>query len=647
MPLYDGFFDAVLDEETGEYDRAYASGDFTAYFENTIGSGVCVNNDPDSFKVRFAGGEALVSPGYLFIRGYWLHNDADYSIPLTGTSTVAIAAHLNLGKRMVELTAVPVADEYPDSLVLALVDPSAGTVEDTRHNSDICGVILTAGELSRNVEWALNYIDTEIESKLDQVEADIAAQDKLLDEKLAEAQNKIDSIEPLPVGSIKFSAAEDPGEGWLKCNGEFITAEDYPELVEVLGKLEPNLEDFQVISAGEVGAQISNGVVYNGRMWVFSFSTKKLYGVGLDGDSTIQEVSITFVNSSYYSFVEPSITRPIALSIVPRKVGTGAALFLGQGVGSGLTHQLGDTDYSWMKSLVLIGGDFNGSEENISLAPVFTKMPYEGHAYYYDYANSVPYVISKVVSGVERYYALGRDFSSVTSPKGLDPFAWTDGITTEMNVSMDLRMEKTGEMQRIAFSKKNKGEAVSVQYSLGSATVYSEPDKTFSRTRVSYKYNGGRTAPGPLNIVGEIGMIFAFTPTKFSISMFNSRTPGDTPGVPIPTGANVFVDAGAYLWSKGVYLIFVGTGIIFSKTLEAGSFGYLDTTPILGTISNFGYLDYSEDENTLYLMGQDSSNQVKVAKLEIGNLFEYTTEGAFLPNLKMANVPAYIKAKEG
>jgi len=44
MSLYDGFFDAmpVLDQggnETGEYDRAYASGDFVDYFNAFIGSG--------------------------------------------------------------------------------------------------------------------------------------------------------------------------------------------------------------------------------------------------------------------------------------------------------------------------------------------------------------------------------------------------------------------------------------------------------------------------------------------------------------------------------------------------------------------------------------------------------------------------------
>ena len=32
MALYDGFFDAVFNEETGKFDREYESGAFTDYF---------------------------------------------------------------------------------------------------------------------------------------------------------------------------------------------------------------------------------------------------------------------------------------------------------------------------------------------------------------------------------------------------------------------------------------------------------------------------------------------------------------------------------------------------------------------------------------------------------------------------------------
>lgn len=84
MALYDGFFDAVWDEQTETYDRTYDSGDFTAYFGAFVGSGVCVYQNPDSMKVSFRQGKAVVAPGYLFIQGYWLKNDAEYGLPLGG-----------------------------------------------------------------------------------------------------------------------------------------------------------------------------------------------------------------------------------------------------------------------------------------------------------------------------------------------------------------------------------------------------------------------------------------------------------------------------------------------------------------------------------------------------------------------------------
>ncbi len=65
---------------------------------------------------------------------------------------------------------------------------------------------------------------------------------------------------------------------------------------------------------------------------------------------------------------------------------------------------------------------------------------------------------------------------------------------------------------------------------------------------------------------------------------------------------------------------------------------------MLGTITQFGYLDYSEDEGTLYILGQDSSNRVKAAKIVLNTLYDYANDGAWLPVIASDGVPAYIKA---
>ena len=215
MAVYDGFFDAYSNEETGEYDRAYGSEDFTEYFGQIVGSGVCVATDPDSCKVWLEDGRAMVHVGYLFIHGYWLRiKDEPYGIDLSGGGPLAIVAYLNTGKKMIELEARAAAESYPaDTLVLALVDPDAGTVEDTRYDTGLCGVIDSAGGLSAKAAFALDYIDNEVNGRLQQIEDAIAGQEKLLENKLAQAQEAVDEIAPAPVGTIKLSANPNVGGG--------------------------------------------------------------------------------------------------------------------------------------------------------------------------------------------------------------------------------------------------------------------------------------------------------------------------------------------------------------------------------------------------------------------------------------------------
>lgn len=635
MAVYDGFFDAVADEETGEFDRAYGSGNFTDYFAHIIGSGVCIHNNQDSFKVRFENGSAMVSPGYLFIEGYWLKNDSDYSIPVTGTATLAIVAHLNLGTRMIELEARSVAQAYPDSLVLALVNPAAGTAEDTRHNSDLCGTINTAGELSKKVEWAVNYIDNEIKDKLAAAEADIAEQSQKLDAKIAEVQAQVDKITPPPVGSIKFSASEDVGPEWLPCNGDFVSESQYPELVAALGKLTPSGDKFELISDGEIGPQISNGVVYNGWMWVYSYSSQKLYGVDLDGVQTIKEITLSSDDSTFTNFTPPTTQIPLALSIVFPASGRGSSkIFLSQ----------------VQNELLIFGADFDPLLDNIVLSKPFTSIEFSAK---YDSKSCVPYVCSAMDGGNEYFYC-----ATTGVVRGAwHSIRWKDGENAMARGNAESDYGFAYSSQRLAYSQKNRSESVAVIcYQHKSATddydtrVLSDPNELFSRESY-YMRNVTAdtiTVPNSLNVVGSNKLLFEFTP-KFGLTISLTDVKGPVKfetGILLPSAARCFVDAASYLWGKDIYMIFVGTGIIFSRTLEEGSFGYLDTTSVLGTITQFGYLDYSQDEGTLYIVGQDTANRVKVAKIVLNTLYDYANDGAWLPMIASDGVPAYIKAYE-
>lgn len=671
MALYDGFFDGIEDGTSEEgsikYDREYGSEDFTEYFGQIVGSGVCVYNNPDSFLVRLENGSAVVATGYLFIRGYWLKNTADYPITIeSGTGSYAILAHLSMSGRTIELISAPAASSYTDSLVLAIVDAAAGTIQDTRSNENLCGVIDALGSLSGKVEWAVNYIDTQVEGKLEQAEESFNAKSAELDDKIAEVAALANELVPPPIGAIKFSASEDVDPEWLLCDGSFISKTNYPELVELLGNYYPSGDKFQLISNGEVGTGITNGALYGGRMWFYSFPQKKLYGVDVEGTSPIKSINVSSTNAKFNSFLAPSTAKPLVLSIVPHLSGTGAALFLSQIIGyGGKPSNMGND--SWMNYLLLFGCEFAGTENSISLAPPFTSLKEEkenaagvGPGDYdvyivYDYDYCIPAVVSHLVDGEEIYYcATGDRVNTYGSSTLVSGPSWHSG-DTEATLFKGPPFPGINNFPldhcRVSFGKKNKGEVVSI-CSNSAINAYSYKIDSFP-SGLFYAFGSRSQTPDvrasyvPLNIAGEGKAVYSFDLSKFPwVSVPGNTSWVSDTNVTLPSAARIFVDAGAYLWGKGIFMFFVGTGLIFSRTLGTDDFGYLDTTSVLGTITQFGYLDYSEDEGALYIAGQDTANKVKVAKMELDTLFDYASDGAWLPNINMDGIPAYIKAKE-
>lgn len=668
MALYDGFFDATLNEETYQYDREYNSGDFTEYFASSIGSGVCIYNNISSMKVSWDGTAAVVAPGYLFIEGYWLKNDGNYSVPLSEAGAHAILAYLNTGARRIEIISQLKADpeEYPSCLCLAYVTidgAGTGTVEDTRYNTDICGVIDSAGDLSVKVEYAINYIDNEVEGKLAEAEAAIEAQAVLLDAKIEEVNQQVEKLTPPPIGTVKFSASSAIEEGWLRCDGSFISETDYPELVAALGKKYPSGDKFALLSDGEIGQNISNMVLYEGRLWVYSYSEKKLYGVSVDGSGTVS-IPVTSEYTYFDTFLSPTSDQPIVLSIVPHKVGTGTRLFLAQIIAEG-TLASASPLVGVEEKLLLFSGEFTGSESELALTmPVasITRENYGSSNYYVpDFGKKyVPYVISQLINGAEVFNCMccERYITSGTSNSG-GTLRWSDESTTATLTAFYMGQTNTSNnflrtaYQRYGFSPNNKGESVAVaaqqSSSYPSYTVYSGVDGLFSAVLYTSTFATGTTRSAflPLAVAGTPAVIYDIQVDGFVAARLDKTSHTFVShGISLPTASRVFYDAGCYLEGKDIYMIFMGTGILFSRELTAGDVGYLDTTSVLGTITQYGHLLHSQDENTLYLIGQDTSNKVKVAKMVLNTLFDYANDGAWLPLVASDGVPAYIKAYE-
>lgn len=489
---------------------------------------------------------------------------------------------------------------------------------------------------------------TDAEAGIANLETDVQ---ELREEVLKQAEN-----ENVPVGTIRFMSSSSAGEDWLKCDGSFVNEADYPELVQILGKLMPDGEKYTTLSSGEIPSQISNGVIYDGRMWVYSYSSRKVYGIDLDSQEPIKAIQVSSSSSYFNDFIPPSASKPICLSIVPHISSGGARLFLSQFIANGSTTI---ASYAWLEKFLAFGGEFTGAEESLTLEPPFSTIKGENSGSYvynpqFEPSMRVPYIVSRMSAGAEKYYcAIGfKHLGSGSS--SLAALTWSDGNTEAvMEVILSYSSTDTSVFvnQRASFDARNRGEIV-VVYGNNSRNgnyyeIYSSPSDMFkSRGNVNVSEVQGRGASGPLNVVGENKVLATFDVNRFPWASISSAAVGCVePNLPIPSNAKVFTDGAVYLWGKEIFLIFVGTGIIFSRTLEAGSFGYLDTASVIGNISQFGHLSYSQDEQYLYLLGQDTSNKVKLSRLTLNTDFNYASDGAWLPRIVSDGLPAYIKAK--
>lgn len=667
MAIYTGFFDAAFDEVSGTYDHEYDSSDFVGYFEQLVGSGVCVHENDNSLQAYYDlnSKRVVVNPGYLFIRGYWLKNDGLYTINLSGVgaNTYAILAQLNVGDRAISITQTPKKDpeSYPDALVLAYatVDDQGGvTLEDTRSRTDICGLIDSAGSLSSKVDYAINYIDTQIEGRLDRIEQQLQAQSAELDGKIDEANELVSQISPPSIGTIQFSASQNIEEGWLLCDGSFINEADYPELVAALGKNYPSGDKFKLLNTDGVGRQISNGVLCKGRLWVFSYSDRKLYGVDVEGEEPIKEVTLTSASVNFQNWQNPN-SNPIALSIIPNLTnGTKYHLFLSQ-----MNGTTGGEIPDPSKTLIF-HSDFSGEESSLALeqSPQIDSVVPDGGVN--ELLSSLPYVISRMENGVETFYMAsyqgyhpsGQGSSSRSWVVG---FKWTSsGTDTEL---IKVGASYNPDVQKyvmLGFLDGNLKELV-VPYltRTSSGTTYhtgvtSYPEGTFNRdafkdSKIRDLTYESKTTPV---IAGDETILLQVSPDLSSLVTLSRTSIAASVNTPIPlsfpSSARPFLNGCAYLWGKKMFFIFVGTGIIFSRDLTEGSFGYLDTTSVLGTITQYAGILYSQDEMTLYLIGQDTTNSIKAAKIVLNTLYDYSNDGAWLPLIASDGIPAYIKAKE-
>lgn len=207
-----GFFDAVYDEFTQEYDLKYLAEQFAAYFALFVGNGV-FGSPTNQLKVSSGDGMTIkVSPGWAFINGYWYHNDEELILSIasnlsSSSRSDAVLCRWDAGSRRISVavqvgsTEVTRDGSYYD-LKLADISVLAGAtaipesnITDTRTNEAVCGLVTHILEVQTTADLFAQYeaiFNDWFDSVKGQVTGDLAIK---LQTEFTELNEKVDSYQ--------------------------------------------------------------------------------------------------------------------------------------------------------------------------------------------------------------------------------------------------------------------------------------------------------------------------------------------------------------------------------------------------------------------------------------------------------------------
>lgn len=635
MALYDGFFNAMLDESTSEYDRLYDAGDMTEYYAHMIGSGVCVYGNANSFKVSYSNRVATVAPGYLFIRGYWLKSDADYTINMPASGTYVILAQLNITARTITLTYAAPAVSYNDALCLANINIDTGVCTDTRGDVDICPLVDTAANMSSKASYAKSYIDSEVDSRLNEIEAQIRTQVSALDDKIDEVQSIADAIGYPAVGEIKYSAATMSNK-WLRCNGAYISASSYPALVAVLGQYSIASSISQLTGISISNVKISNFQIYDSRIWVFCWNDKKLYYRHLTSGAA-GSVDISAYTSM---FMEPNANYRMELCIASGKLiifgheltSTSVILPIGRSYtisGTTVTYEAALRNYS------------NGSYTTSAQPFIRSRAVITGGKYYYatlQAASSnyyVGYTVATPVSGgTPTYtYAISPPFMYSSGGTGVTPLMSFNPKNQDLLYAQggyNSSTQKTIAMLRTVLN------------TVSTDAFYTSTD-TASFIGNVYKRN-------ILIVASSAYAIYGIEYNDSYLCILSINIGDQKPYIAklsrssLPT-AYVFEDS--VVFAAGYFFIFLGSYLLVTDDpTDASHYNYVDLSAVITPITSYGDIEYDSANNCLIIAGITAAGGIVIYKVSLTN-WQASSSGAYLPNTSKGAIPGYIKAVAG
>lgn len=660
MALYYGFFDALLDSE-GNYDRLYDANDIVEYCAKIIGSGVCTMDSADSFKVTYSDYVATVAPGFLFIQGYWLKNDGNYTINLPGNGEWIVYAQLDTTNRLIKL-AYGASDLSPsNALILARVNISTDTATDLRSDSTVCGIIDTAGSLSDRVTSVQAYVANSITGVLNQLRSDVQNEVTTLRTLQDEAQDIIDDIE-IPVGEMKFSLAAQSAD-WLRCDGSFISRTRYPALCALLGG-HSLVSRVTSLYSQSIGTYISNGCVANGKFWFYDQSHKKLIAIELSGTNVGDRVEYGL---SSLSFGVPTAACPYCLTVSDAE-----NVYMAH-------RKNGIYNYDYTADLFV--GYINSSGSLSGMEATGLPREYTGYApssgSCENLSTIVPYVIESGTGFklVYRHFNNGNETDTVYPasafcsqlPPDLSSLSSSDFTVSLLTPPYTNNASPAWQFSRWGYNAKNgyHKNAINVRWQITAGhqlrtAAYAVPDTAASINTLTTGDDittdfSGYTITGQTTLltvasdsfilfdvrIGSTGFLF------YSIDYQTSKPHLVEYPMTVPSTADVFMESAVY--AEGSFFVFVGCGMFaFTDPTDVSTYSYVSFTDIMTPITRFGYLGYDSTNQQLVLLGveQDTGdgNPKTVVYTISLNRWLVSDTGAYLPKVSRNGVPAYVKA---
>ena len=490
-------------------------------------------------------------------------------------------------------------------------------------------------------------------------ETNITGLEDGLQELREELNHKAENLPP-PVGTIKYSAT-DPGPDWVKCDGSFVSEDDYPELLPLLNHKEPTATDLLTAYTAQKAGGITNTCVFNGSIWAYLVDAHLLVSVSPTG--TAKTIPVTGAETL-------SSASPVYLSIC------GGSLYL---------TQIGGTQ---TKILLFESVSFTGLESSIEMTAVTTYRS----SYVTQTANqyTIPYVIdvggmkmmSLCINDTYLYYVTWKagEYSTTSQQQQVYCAAYSSSMTKEYSSKL---------AAKFGFSVKNQNEALYASRYMGvyingnnygfkfwfsiasvSQSLYGTPQSDPYHSYNSYagqdkaieqdergkylkKFIAEDYTPQMITLPAGANNEYLYNVDLVDrkVTLMHGRYNGGTLpewrdiNIKLPSRAVLFTDSACYVAEQSMWFIFVGTGLLFGSKLATGGWGYIDTMGLLGLVAKYGCITYLPGENALYISGLNTSGVPVVCKLLFDGEMDFTGAGAWLPVLVKDGIPAYIKAK--